>query len=625
MLANATLLIATSASGTPSLPSYPDGSPVLVTDLLAATSIAIIIYSGPAATITSAGNVSGNVGSGWAASVQNVAAGGGTSNATMISVGGVSGSDLAGTLSLVQTTPLVVEVDVRAMGRCLPPGFRRRARFAWTLQPIPQPSDLHVATTSAFRVSTTTSSFLGNPVTAMSTTGMISILSLSECLYSDVDPLDPSVSPLGVGLGPEIGQYYRGGAAAALLLYASISTIAVVGALVLSGLKKTVLVMSFATLHFPSIGMVAVGMCGQGMASCGMSLIRLNSSAGDVLLGIAALGTCALLAAGALYVTTRGLECHVVEIAKDKVADAPVVRVAEPFVKLATWNMHWIDTKKTSLFKRRYMMLIDDLRLPWWTAAELSSCLLQGAVLGIRDNSLSMCRTQGWILTVHTAMMTCAAIYFRPCGAYLSNMFLVLSKVGAFAVALMTLLHNFTLDDVFDSAAQIATTVSTAIGSCQTIVQVLLILMSLPQVLLKLRRRLLDILRAPKAGQEDILGGEEDIESNRLDVLLAEPEVAPLAADFTPSRMVSLSEESSRKDQMMIESRKIQAAVGRRHVQFKCVIAASHPATAQSERLALLVRAACQGSSFTETNASSGSQCLKVGAVGDNSCKTEQL
>ena len=600
VLANVTLLTTSSGSSGKSLLFDPAGSSLLVTDLLAATSIEIIISSGNSVAITSAGNVSGNIGSGWAASVQTASVGG-TSNTTMITVSGLTGRELAGTLSLVEATPLIVEVDVRAIGRCLPPAFRIRARFLWTLRPTLPPSDLRVATTSVFRISSITSSFLGNPITAMSTTGMISILSLSECLYSDVDPLDPSVSPLGVGMGPAMGQYYRGGAAIALLLYASISTVAVVAAAVLSSRNKSPLSTSLATLHFPSIGMVAVGMFGQGLASCGMSLIRLDWSTGDVLLGIAALVTCAFLAVGVLYVTTRGLESQMTEIIKEKVADSAVVRLAEPFVKLATWNMHWIDRTPTSLFKRRYMMLIDDLRLPWWTAVELSSCLLQGAVLGIRDNSASVCRMQQWILTVHAAMIAGAAIYFRPCGAYLSNMFLILLKVGALAVAFMLLLQAFTLDDVFDSAAQIVTTISTAIGSCQTLVQVLLILLRLPRLLPKLRRKLLDMLTTSKSrGLQEIIEPSDDATNDvRLDTW-PQAVVAALDNRRTPiaPRMIEANAEESppREDQMMPEVRKIQAAVGRRHVQLKFVIAASHPATTQRDRLALLVRAACQES-----------------------------
>ena len=188
-------------------------------------------------------------------------------------------------------------------------------------------------------------------------------------------------------------------------------------------------------------------------------------------------------------------------------------------------------------------------------------------------------------------------MYFRPCGAHLSNMFLVLSKVGAFAIALMTVLHSFTLDDVFDSAAQIATTASTAIGSCQTILQVLLILMRLAQLVPKLRRKLLDMLRTRKAGQEEVPGEQDDVESCRLDAPLIEPGAATRGGDVTrlPTAplMVSLAEESSRKGQMMIEVRRIQAAVEHRHAQFKCLIAARHPETPRLERLALLVRAAC--------------------------------
>ena len=215
-------------------------------------------------------------------------------------------------------------------------------------------------------------------------------------------------------------------------------------------------------------------------------------------------------------------------------------------------------------------------------------------VLGIRDNSFSMCRTQGWILTVHAAMMACAAIYFRPCGAFLSNLFLVLSKVGAFAIALMILLHSFTLDDAFNSAAQIATTTSTAIGSCQTIVQVLLILLSLTHLLPKLRRKLFAILRrTPKAGQDEVVLDQ----SCRFDALLTEPELITPASYFTRLPISTL-----RRDQ----SRRIQAIARQRHLQLKCLIAASHPATPQSDRLAQLVRAACQASSLTWTNTGSG-------------------
>ena len=566
-----------------------------MTDLLAATSIEIIINSAVDVIFTSAGNASGNIGSEWAAVVH---AAGGTSNTTMITVGGVTGHELAGTLSLVEASLLVVHLDVKAVGRCLPPDFRTRVRFTWTLLPVPPASALHVATTSAFRASTMTSSFLGNPLTAMSTTGMISILSLSECLYSDVDPLDPSVSPLGVGIGSAMGQYYRGGSAAALLLYSSITTVAVIAALVLSSRNKALLAASFSTLHFPSIGMVAVGMFGQGLASCGMSLTRLNWSDGDAILGIAALITCALLALGALYVTTRGLRCQMVEIAEN--SEGPVVTFAEPFVKLATWNMHWIDMTPTAPYKRRFMLLIDDLRLPWWTAAELGSCLVQGAVLGIRDNSLATCRMQQWILTLHTAMMAGAAIYFRPCGAFLSNVFLIFSKMGAFAVALMILLHSFTLNDAFSSAAEIATTVSTAIGSCQTLVQVLLIVLRLVQLLPKLRRKLLDILTTSKTSQQERrLDDADDFDRARLDELseLVVPAVVTQPDFPLASRMVNPAEVSKQNwKETVVEAKRIQAAVERRHVQLKCLIGALHPATPQQDRLASLVRAACDES-----------------------------
>jgi hypothetical protein len=49
------------------------------------------------------------------------------------------------------------------------------------------------------------------------------------------------------------------------------------------------------------------------------------------------------------------------------------------------------------------MMFIDDLLLPWWTAVELSSSLIQGGILGMRINSLAVCRAQQWALRSCTA------------------------------------------------------------------------------------------------------------------------------------------------------------------------------------------------------------------------------
>ena len=244
----------------------------------------------------------------------------------------------------------------------------------------------------------------------MTATSMISILSLDACLFSDVDPLDPSVSPAGAALGDELGQYYRGGAGVALLLYGGIVFIVLVSAYALSCFRGVSVTCAYAMLRFPSIGIVVVGLFGQGLASSGVSLIRLSYSTSDVLLGILSLAACAAIAVRALFITRTAqlIECRLATITEDKEegeehpSTAEIPLVVRQFMQVATWSMEWVDRpgREDKHYARRHSLLIDDLRLPWWISVELGSCLFQGAVLGLRINSLTICIVQNWLLVI---------------------------------------------------------------------------------------------------------------------------------------------------------------------------------------------------------------------------------
>ena len=103
----------------------------------------------------------------------------------------------------------------------------------------------------------------------------------------------------------------------------------------------------------------------------------------------------------------------------------------------------------------------------------MSSSVIQGCILGLRIDSITVCRGQLWALTAHCVLLLVAAVYFRPCGAALSNVFLLLSKLGASLISLLVLLHSITLVEAFAQAAEVATSVSTAVASVQLVAQVI--------------------------------------------------------------------------------------------------------------------------------------------------------
>ncbi len=331
----------------------------------------------------------------------------------------------------------------------------------------------------AFRSATAVTSLLGNPVGAMTMTAMVSIISLDSCIYSDVDPLDSSISPIQVAIGPELGQYYRGASVLALAVYAGGIVAANFGASVLSRLGKTERSHDacMAVLRFPSVGMIAVGLAGEGLASCGVALLRLHSSTWDVILGALSLTACVLVAAWALYVTTGSRLKVRVQRSDVSCQVQALPSLIRPLARHSLWKLHYVDMSGTG-FKRRHMMLIDGLLHPWWTAVELSSAVFQGAILGIRVSSPTVCRAQRWVMLAQTGAMMAAAWYVKPFGAPMANAFLAVSKFSAFVVVLLVV-----VDEGLGAVAEVVTTVATAVGACEVLLSMFILLFTLrPQL-----------------------------------------------------------------------------------------------------------------------------------------------
>jgi hypothetical protein len=500
-----------------------------VAQIEASSTIHVRIAAAVGVVISAAANASGNIGVSWTA----------TYNADMIVAQGAMNAQAAGALSLVKPWELVVAVDVAATGRCLPPGHREQLVFRWPVLPLPPPTLVEKVTVAVFRSATVATSLLGSPVGAMTTTAMVSIASLESCTFSDVDPLDSAVSPIQAAIGPELGQYYRGASVVGLAAYAGGIAVFNAGAALLSRLGKTERSHDacMAVLRFPSVGMVVVGLAGQGLASCGVSLLRLHSSSWDLILGASSLGACVCVAAWALYVTT-GSRLRVRLAPSDFDAQLrELPSLIRPLARQSGWKLHYVDTSDNN-FKRRHMMLIDGLLHPWWTGVELSSATLQGAILGIRVSSPTVCRAQQWVVLVQIAVMVAAALYVRPFGAPLPNVFLVLSKAFAFVVAVLVV-----IDEDLEAAAEVVTAVATGVGACEVLVIIVVLLCSLAPQLARtasqfLFHRLAGSERPAAVQLEDLFINSDDGAVDKLSPNhLAQPNmpVATVAAVAVPS------------------------------------------------------------------------------------------
>ncbi len=175
--------------------------------------------------------------------------------------------------------------------------------FVCTLEPLASKSALGSVIAKTTLSTAIVSTVTGNPMAAIAATQVVSMLSLRECFFSDVDPLDETVSPFVWAVGERLGGYYRGSVVGALLLRAALL---VGGACAVFGfprcLNSPVLPCTpsgiASLLRLPSLYLPLVAITSQGLFECGVSLLRISflsseadytSASLDAFLGFAAL------------------------------------------------------------------------------------------------------------------------------------------------------------------------------------------------------------------------------------------------------------------------------------------------------------------------------------------------
>ena len=226
-------------------------------------------------------------------------------------------------------------------------------------------------------------------------------------------------------------------------------------------------------LRLPSSLMVVVGMFHQGMVTCGVSLIRIATSSTDTIVGTVGIGLGVLSTLGVLLAMTVRLACkieHREQKEKPLALESSVPGLSR-LLKLTVWDKHWVDDGTCPGYKRRYLWLLDDLRLPWWAAVELSSGLVQGGILGVRLNDVDACRKQRIAMLVHCVVMFLLAVALRPCGSLLGNAFLIAAKFCGTMVAVFIMVHTQTTNSSFATGASVVTSIFAFLSTIQAVCQ----------------------------------------------------------------------------------------------------------------------------------------------------------
>jgi hypothetical protein len=383
-------------------------------------------------------------------------------------------------------------IDISGPNLCLSAGGRTSnatLTAAWRVAPLDRRPQLQDAVQTAFRSSTAASAALGNPMTTLSCTTMVSLGTLRRCVFSDVEQLDPSINPLSVAVGATLGKYYRGAVVAGLSVAGGSALLAAIATQVLEIALRQRGVDGKEFVRFPSILILPFSVVHQGMVTSGTSLIRVgrdvNPSTTDVVLGLMGILIPLAVTVFATYATALWLPCTIKE---EELSKYPPLRYEayvpglQRLIRISKWQQIWADNPEALGFRVRYKFIIDGMAVPWWIAAELSSGLVQGIIIGIRRSEEEWCRNQLILLVAHSSCMLLAVAYWRPCGAPLGNFFLCLSKLGA-ALAVSFQLFSFETASSEDAAEKVTATFA-FLSSLDTTLQVIV------AVVLKLRELL---------------------------------------------------------------------------------------------------------------------------------------
>jgi hypothetical protein len=106
-------------------------------------------------------------------------------------------------MTLVNENDLKVQLTVRVVSACAPEQWvASTSLFVCRLLPLVEVTPLQRSVGSANRAAAAVAGLVsGSPVGSLTLTSAVSVLALGRCVFSDVDPLEPSVNPLGGGRG----------------------------------------------------------------------------------------------------------------------------------------------------------------------------------------------------------------------------------------------------------------------------------------------------------------------------------------------------------------------------------------------------------------------------------------
>jgi hypothetical protein len=135
-------------------------------------------------------------------------------------------------------------------------------------------------------------------------------------------------------------------------------------------------------------------------------------------------------------------------------------------------KQEWIDESGGANFKKRFHTLFGDLRLPWYTLADLSLTIVQASVVGIRSSNLATCRVQASVLLAAHAVALAVAVYFRPFLTIADNTFLLLNRIMTVACAAATVHSVVVYDDASYALVDTLSSAGSLLSSVQAVVAV---------------------------------------------------------------------------------------------------------------------------------------------------------
>jgi hypothetical protein len=280
-----------------------------------------------------------------------------------------------------------------------------------------------------------------NPLGGMQSS-QLSTIGIPYCSFSHTEELERTIALLGnwAGFGDPVGRYYRGGLVQGIAFFALI-TLIIAAAVAVMQWRDPTLTRShaFGRLLFPGALAAPISLLGQGMVTCSVALLRLRVTTADIFLALVGI----LLPVGpAIYLSAVTLRAppvtHAPQAAKARHSKHAVLTHV---LRFTVWSEHWVEANPNDCFKKRYLLLLDDMRYAWWVPFEIHVTLIQGAILGVRMNSIPVCLGQQTALLCLAGAMLLITVLLRPCGSVAANLFLIFMKFAGFVIAMFATIH----------------------------------------------------------------------------------------------------------------------------------------------------------------------------------------